>query len=74
MELGDRLDTNVLERVLDTRVQVRQERGDRPLVLDVTRHTLRDFDSGGLREVPRGSSILVNSAAGGLGVLAGART
>lgn len=45
LQLLDVLDTHVLEGVLQTGVQVRQEQADRAFVLDVAGHTLRHFHS-----------------------------
>lgn len=66
------LNTRVLERVLQTSVEVRHEFGDRPLVGHIARHALGDLDRVRLGEVPRGGGI-VDTERGGLGALDAAR-
>lgn len=60
-------DTHVLQRVLETGVEVRQELLDRALVLDGTSDTLGDLDGVALGEVTLGGGVLVSSDLVGLG-------
>lgn len=54
----DTPDTDVLEGMLETSVEVWQELLHGSFILHVSRYTLRDFDRGGLREVTRRGCIL----------------
>jgi hypothetical protein len=58
LQVGDALDTGILERVLQSGVQVRDEFGDGSLVGDITRDTLGDLNRVGLREVSSGGGVV----------------
>ena len=54
----NRHDTGVLQRMLKTGVEIRNELGEGTLVDDISRDTLSDLDGVGLREVSRGGGIM----------------
>lgn len=64
-QLIDIAHPDILERVLQAGVKVRQERMHGALVLHVTRHALCDLDRGRLGKVPRGRRILMRRCLGG---------
>ena len=51
LQLGHVANTDVLERVLETGVEVREESVNGALVLNIAGHALRDLDGGGLGEI-----------------------
>jgi len=57
VHLGQALDTDILERVLNTGHEVRHELGDGTTVLNGSRNTLSDKNAVTLREVAGGTSV-----------------
>ena len=69
-KLRHALHADILEGVLHTDVQVRQERLDAALVLHITADTLRDLDHAALGEVARRRRVLEGGVVLGRRVLA----